>query len=69
MARTGTKKKPKMFYATMHIIRVEQWCVEAETKRRARYWRRAAAIGVMSANVCTLTCMHSRRARYLPEGP
>ena len=35
MARTGTNKKPKMFHATMHITRVEQWCVEAETAEEA----------------------------------
>jgi len=36
MARTGTKKKLKIFYATMHVTRVEQWCVEAETAEEAR---------------------------------
>jgi hypothetical protein len=36
MARAAVKKKAKMFYATMHVTRVEQWCVEAETADEAR---------------------------------
>ena len=30
------KRKQKTFYATMHVTRVEHWCVEAETEEEAR---------------------------------
>jgi hypothetical protein len=38
MAVTALKQKPlcKTFYATMHVTRVEEWCVEAETAEEAR---------------------------------
>ena len=36
MARTATKKKPKLFHATMHVTRTEQWCVEADSADEAR---------------------------------
>jgi hypothetical protein len=36
MARAATKRKPKLFYATMHVTRTEQWCVEAESAEEAR---------------------------------
>jgi hypothetical protein len=29
-------KKPRLFHAAMHVVRVEQWCVEAETPEQAR---------------------------------
>jgi hypothetical protein len=39
MAVAALKSKPKpklkMFYATMHVTRVEEWCVEAETSEEA----------------------------------
>ena len=38
MAVAAPKRKPKlkMFHATMHVTRVEEWCVEAETAEEAR---------------------------------
>jgi hypothetical protein len=30
------KKKPKTFYASVQVTRVEDWCVEAETEEEAR---------------------------------
>lgn len=30
------KKKLKTFYASVHVTRVEDWCVEAETEEEAR---------------------------------
>jgi hypothetical protein len=36
MRRAATKRKPKLFYATMHVTRTEQWCVEAENAEEAR---------------------------------
>lgn len=30
------KKKPKTFHASVHVTRVEDWCVEAETEEEAR---------------------------------
>jgi hypothetical protein len=40
------KPKPKLrtFYATVHVTRVEEWCVEAR-KKRASYWPRATVSG------------------------
>ena len=35
MASTA-KKKPKMFYATMHVTRVEEWRIEAESAEEAQ---------------------------------
>jgi hypothetical protein len=31
-----TKKKTKMFHASMKVTRLEEWCVEAETLDQAR---------------------------------
>ena len=38
MAVAALKLKPKLklFHATMHVTRVEEWCVEAETAEEAR---------------------------------
>lgn len=36
MAQANTKKKLQMFHATMHVTRIEHWCVEAETAEEAR---------------------------------
>jgi hypothetical protein len=38
MAVTALKlrPKPKMFHATVHVTRVEEWCIEAETAEEAR---------------------------------
>ena len=30
------KPTPKTFHATLHVTRMEQWCVEAETAEEAR---------------------------------
>jgi hypothetical protein len=31
-----TKKKLKMFYASVQVTRIEDWCIEAETEEEAR---------------------------------
>ena len=36
MAQTAQKRKAKIFYATVQVTRVEQWCIEAETAEEAR---------------------------------
>ena len=38
MAVAALKQKPrlKMFHATVHVTRVEEWCVEAESAEEAR---------------------------------
>jgi xanthine/CO dehydrogenase XdhC/CoxF family maturation factor len=36
MARSATKRKRKLFYATVQVTRVEDWCVEAESIEEAR---------------------------------
>ena len=38
MAIAALKYEPKlkMFYATVHVTRVEEWCVEAESAEEAR---------------------------------
>jgi hypothetical protein len=38
MAVPALKYEPqrKMFYATMHVTRVEEWCVEAENAEEAQ---------------------------------
>jgi hypothetical protein len=38
MAVAALKQKPrlKMFHATVHVTRVEEWCVEAESADEAR---------------------------------
>jgi hypothetical protein len=36
MARNAPKRKRKLFYATVQVTRVEDWCVEAESAEEAR---------------------------------
>jgi hypothetical protein len=38
MAVAALKQKPRLktFHATVHVTRIEQWCVEAETAEEAR---------------------------------
>jgi predicted phosphoribosyltransferase len=36
VAAVKRQHRRKMFYATMHVTRVEEWCVEAETEEEAR---------------------------------
>jgi hypothetical protein len=36
MARSVVKRKRKLFYATVQVTRVEDWCVEAESAEEAR---------------------------------
>jgi hypothetical protein len=36
MARSAAKRKRKLFYATVQVTRVEDWCVEAESAEEAR---------------------------------
>ena len=52
MAVAALKLKPKLktFHATVHVTRVEEWCVEAETvKRRASCWLQVTVTGARSA--------------------
>jgi hypothetical protein len=35
VAALKLKPKPKLFHATVHVTRVEEWCVEAETAEEA----------------------------------
>jgi hypothetical protein len=34
--RSVTKRKPKVFHATMQVTRIEEWFVEADTEEEAR---------------------------------
>jgi hypothetical protein len=36
MSKQTVKPKLKMFHATMHVVRREEWCVEAESAEEAR---------------------------------
>ena len=36
MAVSALKKRLKTFHATMHVTRIEEWCVEAETAEEAQ---------------------------------
>jgi hypothetical protein len=36
MVRSAAKRKRKLFYATVQVTRVEDWCVEAESAEEAR---------------------------------
>lgn len=36
VAALKLRPKPKMIHATVHVTRVEEWCVEAETVEEAR---------------------------------
>jgi len=36
MSDVMEKTRVKTFHATMHVMRVEEWCVEAETPEEAR---------------------------------
>ena len=36
MARSALKRQRKLFHATLHVTRVEEWFVEAETEQEAR---------------------------------
>lgn len=36
MPASAANKKLKMFYATVHVTRTEQWCVEAGSAEEAR---------------------------------
>jgi hypothetical protein len=35
MPAAALKKKLKTFHATLHVVRTEEWCVEAETAEEA----------------------------------
>lgn len=35
-AKSVAKRKRKLFYATVQVTRVEDWCVEAESAEEAR---------------------------------
>ena len=36
MAQAALNPKLKTFHATMHVVRMEEWCVDAETPEEAR---------------------------------
>jgi len=36
MARAATKRKRKIFHATMQVTRIEEWFVDAESAEEAR---------------------------------
>jgi hypothetical protein len=36
MVQAATKLKLQIFHATMHVIRTEEWCVDAENPEEAR---------------------------------
>jgi hypothetical protein len=36
MATAAAGKRKTVFHATVHVTRVEEWCVEAETAEEAR---------------------------------
>lgn len=36
MAKAAKKPRLKTFHATMHVVRTEEWCVDAETAEEAR---------------------------------
>jgi hypothetical protein len=36
MAASARKKNTKLFHATMQVLRMEEWCVEAESAEEAR---------------------------------
>jgi hypothetical protein len=36
MAMAAARKKLKLFHANVHVTRVEEWCVEAESAEEAR---------------------------------
>src|SRR5258708_40285988 len=50
MAVVALKQKPllKTFHATVHVTRVEQWCVEAETAEETRELLRVPVIDARS---------------------
>ena len=55
MANTATQKKLKTFHATVHVTRLEEWCVEAETAEQARALLVAGeGHRCLSATACTL---------------
>ena len=56
MAVAALKKKPKLktFHAAVHVTRVEEWCVEAETAEEAR------ALLLSGAAIATIgDCLHA----------
>ena len=59
MARAATRRKPTLFYATMHVTRAEQWCVEAETADEAR-----ALLAAGEGHRCDAgDCLHAELVR------
>ena len=36
MGQSALKSKLKTYHATMHVIRTEEWCVDAESAEEAR---------------------------------
>jgi hypothetical protein len=66
MAKAANKaaKKPRLktFHATMHVVRIEEWCVEAETAEEARALLAAGEGHRCSAGDCLniqLDALHS----------
>ena len=65
MAVAALKLKPelKMFHATMHVTRAEEWCVEAESAEEVR-----ELLGAGHGHRCHLgECLHAEVAKVLDD--
>lgn len=65
MGVAALKLKPrlKMFYATMHVTRAEEWCVEAESAEEAR-----ERLGAGQGHRCHLgECLHAEVENVLDD--
>jgi hypothetical protein len=52
MARAASRPKLRLFHATMHVVRLEEWCVETETPEQARALFAAGAGHRCTAGEC-----------------
>jgi hypothetical protein len=59
MSRTAVKTKLKTFHATMHVLRAEEWCVEAETPEEARQLLAAGHGHRCTPGECVSVDLHS----------
>jgi hypothetical protein len=63
VAALKLKPKLKMFHATMHVTRAEEWCVEAETPEEAR-----ELLGAGQGHRCHLgECLHAEVENVLDD--
>jgi len=48
------KREPqrKMFYGTMHVTRVEEWCIEAESAEEARKFMNNGQVELPQTGKC-----------------